>query len=81
MKRRDLATSAFRFVLIIGVANLFADMTYEGARGVTGPFLGSLGARADESVLPRALTWRFHCRWRSRAKFVRLSLRLIVKKF
>jgi hypothetical protein len=46
MKTRDLATSAFRFVLIIGVANLFADMTDEGARSVTGPFLGSLGASA-----------------------------------
>ena len=46
MKTSDLATSAFRFVLIIAVANLFADMTYEGARGVTGPFLGSLGASA-----------------------------------
>jgi hypothetical protein len=46
MRTRDLATSAFRFVLIIGVANLFAAMTYEGARGVTGPFLGSLGASA-----------------------------------
>jgi MFS family permease len=46
MKARDLATSAFRFVLIIGLVNLFADMTYEGARGVTGPFLGSLGASA-----------------------------------
>ena len=47
MKTRDLATYAFRFVLIIGVANLFADMTYEGARSVTGPFLGSLGASAS----------------------------------
>ena len=40
------ASIAFRFVLIIGVANLFADMTYEGARSVTGPFLGTLGASA-----------------------------------
>jgi MFS family permease len=38
--------TAFRFVLIIGVANFFADMTYEGARSVTGPFLDSLGASA-----------------------------------
>jgi MFS family permease len=38
--------SAFRFVLIIGVANLFADLTYEGARGIVGPFLASLGASA-----------------------------------
>lgn len=42
----DLATQAFRFVLIIGIVNLFADLTYEGARAVTGPFLGSLGASA-----------------------------------
>ncbi len=38
--------SAFRFVLIIGIVNLFADLTYEGARGIIGPFLGSLGASA-----------------------------------
>jgi predicted MFS family arabinose efflux permease len=38
--------SAFRFVLIIGVVNFFADFTYEGARGIVGPFLGSLGASA-----------------------------------
>jgi len=37
---------AFRFVLILGIANFFADMTYEGARSVTGPFLGTLGASA-----------------------------------
>ncbi|TMQ30014.1 MAG: MFS transporter, partial [Planctomycetota bacterium] len=44
---RTLPSSvALRFVLIIGIANLFADMTYEGARSVTGVFLGSLGASA-----------------------------------
>jgi len=37
---------ALRFVLIIGIVQLFADMTYEGARGIIGPFLGSLGASA-----------------------------------
>ena len=37
---------ALRFVLIIGVVQLFADMTYEGARGIIGPFFGSLGASA-----------------------------------
>jgi predicted MFS family arabinose efflux permease len=31
-------------VLLFGAVNLFADMTYEGARSVTGPFLGMLGA-------------------------------------
>src|ERR1043166_6626669 len=38
--------SALQFVLIIGIANFFADFTYEGARAISGPFLGSLGASA-----------------------------------
>jgi predicted MFS family arabinose efflux permease len=38
--------SAFQFVLIVGIVNFFADFTYEGARGIVGPFLGSLGASA-----------------------------------
>ena len=42
----DAKKLALRFVLIIGVVQLFADMTYEGARGIVGPFLGSLGASA-----------------------------------
>lgn len=42
----QLAKLAFKFVLIIGIVNLFADMTYEGARSITGPFLESLGASA-----------------------------------
>ncbi|MEU6479208.1 MFS transporter [Streptomyces sp. NPDC047017] len=36
--------AALRFVLLIGVVSMFSDMTHEGARGITGPFLGSLGA-------------------------------------
>ena len=42
----NVARTAFGFVVIIGIVNLFADMTYEGARSITGPFLGSLGASA-----------------------------------
>jgi predicted MFS family arabinose efflux permease len=38
--------SALQFVIIIGIANFFADFTYEGARAIVGPFLGSLGASA-----------------------------------
>jgi len=38
------ARSGLAFVLLFGAVNLFADMTYEGARSVTGPFLGMLGA-------------------------------------
>jgi len=45
-KRSQLSRLAFNFVLTIGIVNLFADMTYEGARSITGPFLESLGASA-----------------------------------
>ena len=43
---QNIAKLAFRFVLIIGIVNFFADMTYEGARSIAGPFLGALGASA-----------------------------------
>src|SRR5436190_17187579 len=37
---------AFRFVLTMGIVNLFADTTYEGGASINGPFLGTLGASA-----------------------------------
>src|ERR1043166_4982590 len=45
-KRSATAKLAFKFVLTIGIVNLFADLTYEGARSIMGPFLESLGASA-----------------------------------
>lgn len=36
--------AAMKFVVLLGFVSLFADMTYEGARSVTGPFLATLGA-------------------------------------
>jgi MFS family permease len=36
--------AALKFVVLIGIVSLFADMTYEGARSVTGPYLAILGA-------------------------------------
>jgi MFS family permease len=36
--------SALKFVVLLGVVSLFADMTYEGARSITGPYLAVLGA-------------------------------------
>jgi hypothetical protein len=39
-------SSAFTFVFILGVVNLFADMTYEGGAAINGQFLASLGASA-----------------------------------
>src|SRR5882724_9511524 len=38
--------SALTFVIMIGVANFFADFTYEGGRSVIGPFMAQLGATA-----------------------------------
>lgn len=38
--------SALKFVVLIGIVSLFADMTYEGARSITGPYLAVLGASA-----------------------------------
>ncbi len=38
--------SAMLFVVLMGVVSLFADMTHEGARSITGPFLALLGANA-----------------------------------
>ena len=49
MKRKQqigLRKQAFGFVVTIGIVNLFGDVTYEGARSITGPFLESLGASA-----------------------------------
>jgi len=39
-----LKRTALKFVVLLGVVSLFADMTYEGARSVTGPYLAILGA-------------------------------------
>ena len=38
------STTALKFVVLLGVVSLFADMTYEAARSVTGPYLALLGA-------------------------------------
>jgi MFS family permease len=44
VERDRTSKIALRFVIVMGIVNLFADMTYEGARGVAGAFLGHLGA-------------------------------------
>jgi len=38
--------SAMMFIILMGIVSLFADMTHEGARSVTGPFMALLGANA-----------------------------------
>ena len=41
-------TSAIRFIVCLGVVSFFADMTYEGAHSIIGPFLLGLGATAAQ---------------------------------
>ncbi|MBN2132735.1 MAG: MFS transporter [Sedimentisphaerales bacterium] len=38
--------TALKFVVLLGVVSLFADLTYEGARSAVGRYLGILGASA-----------------------------------
>ena len=44
--RPESRRRAVRFIVLLGVISLLGDVTYEGARSVTGPFLGALGASA-----------------------------------
>lgn len=37
---------AFQRIILFGIVSLFGDITYEGARGVTGPYLAFFGASA-----------------------------------
>lgn len=41
---RARRSSALRFIVCLGIVSLFADMTYEGAHSIIGPFLRDLGA-------------------------------------
>ncbi|HMF79286.1 MAG TPA: MFS transporter [Bryobacteraceae bacterium] len=38
--------SALRFIVCLGIVSLFADMAYEGAHSIIGPYLKDLGATA-----------------------------------
>ncbi len=44
IERKISIGNAMRFVILVGVVSLFADMTYEGARSINGPYLAVLGA-------------------------------------
>jgi MFS family permease len=51
MKATELSSqntrwTALRFIILLGLVSLFGDVTYKGARSITGPFLATLGARA-----------------------------------
>ncbi len=38
--------NAMNFIILMGVVSLFGDITYEGSRSVTGPYMAFLGASA-----------------------------------
>jgi len=57
---------AFQFIILLGVVSLFGDITYEGARSITGPYLNLLGAGAIAIGLVAGL-----------GEFVGYALRLI----
>ena len=38
--------NALKFIVLLGIVSLFADITYEGARSINGPYLALLGASA-----------------------------------
>lgn len=46
LKKGISKKTAFQCIILLGIVSLFGDMTYEGARGVTGPYLAFLGASA-----------------------------------
>ena len=43
-ERQWSSPSGLSFIIMFGVVSLFADMAYEGARSIVGPFLATLGA-------------------------------------
>ena len=48
-------SKALRFIILLGFVSLFADMTYEGSRSITGPFFAFLGASAAATGLVAGL--------------------------
>ena len=40
--------AALKFIVCLGVVSLFADMAYEGAHSIVGPYLKELGATAAQ---------------------------------
>jgi len=42
----ELQKQALRLILLLGLVSLLADVTYEGARSIVGPYLALLGASA-----------------------------------
>src|SRR5437870_9187288 len=48
MASQQERSAAVRFIVSLGVVSLFADMTYEGAHSIIGPYLKEMGATATQ---------------------------------
>jgi len=46
LSKDTLKDNALKFIVLLGIVSLLGDMTYEGARSITGPYLALLGASA-----------------------------------
>ncbi len=46
MEAKSGKRTAYQFIVLLGLVSLFGDITYEGARSITGPYLAVLGASA-----------------------------------
>ncbi|MCC7549900.1 MAG: MFS transporter [Methanobacterium sp.] len=46
LSKDTIKDNSLKFIVLLGVVSLLADMTYEGARSITGPYLALLGANA-----------------------------------
>ncbi|NYB51246.1 MAG: MFS transporter [Methanobacteriaceae archaeon] len=46
LSKDSIKNNSIKFIVLLGIVSLFGDMTYEGARSITGPYLALLGANA-----------------------------------
>ena len=51
MSFKDIGKKSLIVFILLSFVSLFADMTYEGARSVSGAYLDALGATAIERSL------------------------------
>ncbi len=51
MANSEKRKAALKFIVCLGIVSLFADMTYEGAHSIIGPYLKDLGATAFQVAL------------------------------
>jgi MFS family permease len=46
LSKDKIKDNALKFIVLLGIVSLLGDMTYEGARSITGPYLALMGASA-----------------------------------